>query len=73
MKWDERRQMRGDLVSSYPIVLADFECSLQDQLHLERENWIEMRNENTCCLDISSQTKWIFSIINVVLSEIWNI
>ena len=46
MKWDERRKMRYDLVSTYPIVLADFECSLQDQLHLERENGIEMKMEN---------------------------
>ena len=29
--------------------------------------------KSTCCLQIGSEVKWIFSIMNVAFSEIWNV
>ena len=34
---------------------------------------MKMKWKSTCCLQISSVFKWIFSILNVVFSEIWNV
>ena len=59
MEWGKKIRNEGDLISFHPIFWADYECSLQDQLHLESENGIEMemKMKNTCCLDISSVVK----------------
>ena len=38
--------------------------------HIKRWKW---KSKSTCCLQISSVEKWLFSIINVVFSEIWNV
>ena len=43
MEWGKKRRNEGDLISFHPIFWADFECSLQDQLHLESENGSEMK------------------------------
>ena len=58
MEWDgeKKRRNEGDLISVSNIS-AYFECSLQDQLHLESENGIEMKMKYTCCLNISSEGK----------------
>ena len=48
MEWggEKKRRNEGDLISFHPIFWADFECSLQVELHLESENGIDMENEN---------------------------
>ena len=44
MEWGKKRRNEGDLIS-FSNISADYECSLQDQLHLESENGIENENE----------------------------
>ena len=57
--------------SFHPIFLAFLEWLFREQEHLKRGN--EMKWKSTCCLQISSVEKWSYSIINVVLSEFWNV
>ena len=43
MGWGKIRRNEGDLIIFHPIFWADFECSLQDELHLESENGIDIK------------------------------
>ena len=43
MEWGKKRRNEGDLINLNPNFSADFECSLQDQLHLESENGIDIK------------------------------
>ena len=62
---------RNAVFSSFSSNSTFFEWYFQEQKHLKREN--EMKWKSTCCLQIGSVFKWIFSVMNIVFNEIWNI
>ena len=58
--------------NTHPMLSVFFEWHFREQKHLKRlkRKW---KWKSTCWLQISSECKWIFSIMNVVFSEIWNV
>ena len=57
--------------SFHPKLLAFLEWLFREQEHLNVK--MEMKWKSTCCLQVGSEEKRIFSIMNVAFSEIWNV